>query len=412
ADDAFLVSGGQPGKDAGGAGGGGQVRVVHRLDLRAEQDVLYRHAHLLADVGGDDLVVAGEDLHVHAQAVKALQCLCGGVFGRVEEGQETQQDQVRLILDRIHRLIGTARHLLVSYGDHAKALAVQSVRQLPAFGVVLGQNLDDLAFDFHPGALAQHFLHRALADQRVQPGVIFHHHRHAPADEVERYLVYLVILLVRPSVLPHFLMFEDRFVEQVLQPGMVEAVEVAILQDLVTGITVHVEMLFEDDLALGERAGLVGAQDIHRAEVLDGVEAFHDDFLAGHGQGALGQVDGHDHGQHLGGQPDGYGHGKQEGFHPVVLAQPVDEEHRRNHHGDEADHQPGELVDAQVEAGQLALPDDAGGQRAKVGPVPGVDDNGGRGAALHVGAQEADVGKFQRILNGGRRLGGFLLHRQ
>jgi len=63
-------------------------------------------------------------------------------------------------------------------------------------------------------------------------------------------------------------------------------------------------------------------------------------------KGALGQVDGHDHGQHLGGQPDGHGHGKQESFQPVVLAQPVDEEHRRNHHGDEADHQPGELVDA------------------------------------------------------------------
>src|SRR5664280_2581402 len=69
ADDAFFVRGGQPGKDAGGAGGFGQLRVVHRLDLGAEQDVLYRHAHLLADVGGDDLVVAGEDFDVHAQAV-------------------------------------------------------------------------------------------------------------------------------------------------------------------------------------------------------------------------------------------------------------------------------------------------------------------------------------------------------
>src|ERR1019366_3142141 len=57
ADDAFFVRGGQPGKDAGGAGGFGQLRVVHRLDLGAEQDVLYRHAHLFADIGGDDLVV-------------------------------------------------------------------------------------------------------------------------------------------------------------------------------------------------------------------------------------------------------------------------------------------------------------------------------------------------------------------
>jgi hypothetical protein len=40
-----------------------------------------------------------------------------------------------------------------------------------------------------------------------------------------------------------------------------------------------------------------------------------------------------------------------------MLAQPVDEENSRNHYGDEADHQPGKLVDALVEAGQLALTD-------------------------------------------------------
>jgi hypothetical protein len=96
----------------------------------------------------------------------------------------------------------------------------------------------------------------------------------------------------------------------------------------------------------------------------------------------------------------------------LCLLSPLMRKTSRNHHGDEADHQPGELVDAQIEAGQLALPDDTGGQRSKVGPVPGVDDHGRRGAALHVGAQEAEVGKFQRILNVGRRRGGFLLHRQ
>ena len=95
-----------------------------------------------------------------------------------------------------------------------------------------------------------------------------------------------------------------------------------------------------------------------------------------------------------------------------MLAESVDQKDQRHHHGDETDHQPGELVDAQIEAGQLALPDDTGGQRSKVGPVPGVDDHGGRGSALHVGAQEAEVGQIERILNVGRRRGGFLLHRQ
>ena len=78
---------------------------AHRLDLGAEQEMLHRHAHFLADVGGDDFIIAGQDLDVHVQAVQPLQCLRGGVLGRVEEGQETQQDQIGLILDRVNRLI-------------------------------------------------------------------------------------------------------------------------------------------------------------------------------------------------------------------------------------------------------------------------------------------------------------------
>jgi hypothetical protein len=277
---------------------------------------------------------------------------------------------------------------------------------------VFGLDGDHLPTQVHPGAQAHHFIHRALADQRVQPGFIFHHHRHPAPHEVEGDLVDLAVLFFRFQAFFQFLMVKDRLVEQTLQPGVVVAVQVAIVQHLHAGIAVHVQVLFEHDLALRKGAGLVGAQHVHRPEVLDGVQAFDDHFLARHREGAFGQVDGDDHGQHLGGQPDGHRHGEQEGFQPIVLAQPVDQKNRRNHHRDEADHQPGELVDALVEAGQLALPDDARGQRSQVGPVPGMDDHRRRGAALHVGSQEAEVGQIERILNIRRRRGGFLLHRQ
>src|SRR5580765_5843983 len=42
-----------------------------------------------------------------------------------------------------------------------------------------GASLMHLSFDFHPRAETQHFLDSALADKRVQPGFIFHDHRHA-----------------------------------------------------------------------------------------------------------------------------------------------------------------------------------------------------------------------------------------
>ena len=47
-------------------------------------------------------------------------------------------------------------------------------------------------------------------------------------------------------------MIEDRFVEQVLQPGMVVAVQVAVMQHSVAGFTMHIQMLFQQDFSLGE----------------------------------------------------------------------------------------------------------------------------------------------------------------
>ena len=41
-------------------------------------------------------------------------------------------------------------------------------------------------------------------------------------------------------------------------------------------------MLLEPDARLGQRAGLVGAEDVHAAEVVDGRQALDDDLLRRH----------------------------------------------------------------------------------------------------------------------------------
>jgi hypothetical protein len=77
------------------------------------------------------------------------------------------------------------------------------------------------------------------------------------------------------------------------------AVEVSVFEHPGRFAFVQIEMMHQDNLVLGERAGFVGAQDIHRAEVLDCVQALDDDPLARHREGALGEIDRHDHWQHL-----------------------------------------------------------------------------------------------------------------
>ena len=81
----FLLNLFQDLKNAGRADRFGELTLVHRLDLGAKQKILHRHTHLLADVGGDDFIIASQYLDIHVQAMQPLQCLCSGVFRRVEE---------------------------------------------------------------------------------------------------------------------------------------------------------------------------------------------------------------------------------------------------------------------------------------------------------------------------------------
>ena len=154
--------------------------------------------------------------------------------------------------------------------------------------------------------------------------------------------------------------------------------------------------MHENDLVLGQGAGLVGAQDIHRPEVLDRVEALDDHPLTRHRDGALGQIDGHDHRQHLGCQPDRDGERKHQRLQPVALGHSIDDKDARHHDRHEADHQPGKAGDALVEAGLRALPYQHPGELAEIGPGAGLDNDSGSRAAQHIAAHEADIRQVGR----------------
>ena len=66
---------------------------------------------------------------------------------------------------------------------------------------------------------------------------------------------------------------EHRAVEDVLEAGLEVAVDVGEGEHAVVFAQRDVAVLLQDDLVHRERAGLVGAQHVHRAEVLDRVDA-------------------------------------------------------------------------------------------------------------------------------------------
>ena len=51
-----------------------------------------------------------------------------------------------------------------------------------------------------------------------------------------------------------------------------------------------IEVPLEDDLVLRQGAGLVGAEDIHRPEILDGIKPFDDGLAPRHHDRAFGEI--------------------------------------------------------------------------------------------------------------------------
>ena len=114
-------------------------------------------------------------------------------------------------------------------------------------------------------------------------------------------------------------MLEHCNIEQVLETGLVEAVQVGIFEDEVRILAADIEVTLQYDAVLRQCAGFIRAQDVHRPEVLNRIEALDDDLLARHRHGTLRQIDGHDHRQHLGREPDRYGHREKQCLEPVTF---------------------------------------------------------------------------------------------
>jgi hypothetical protein len=105
---------------------------------------------------------------------------------------------------------------------------------------------------------------------------------------------------------------QDRLVQRVGQPGLQVCIEVGQAKDLVRGLAACIQCAVELHHAQCQRAGLVGAEHVHAAKVLDRLQAPDDDTPGSHGLRAAGEVDADDGGQKLRSQAHGQGDGKEE----------------------------------------------------------------------------------------------------
>ena len=189
---------------------------------------------------------------------------------------------------------------------------------------------------------------------------------------------------------------EHGAIQDVLEPRLEMAVQIREGEHGIVFVARDVAVPLENHAVLRQRPGLVGAEDVHRPEILDGVQALHDDLLPRHRERAPREAHRDDHRQQLGREADGDRQGEEEGLLPIVLGEPVDHEDEGHHDGDEADHEPGEARHALVEGGLDRRSREGAGDAAEIRPGTGLDDHGGGRPALHRGAEEAQVLLLER----------------
>ena len=156
-------------------------------------------------------------------------------------------------------------------------------------------------------------------------------------------------------------------------------------------VAVGVEIALEHDAVLGEGAGLVAAQHVHRAQVLDRGQLLDDNLATGEVLGALRQARGHDDRQHLRRDAHGHARGEQQRVDDVALGGGVDGKDGRCHGEHQAHQEHRDARDAAVKRAFLAASVEHLGDAAQVGVRTGGDDKCHGGAVLYGGAGKDDV---------------------
>lgn len=192
----------------------------------------------------------------------------------------------------------------------------------------------------------------------------------------------------------------DGGVDRVPETALVISVQVGEEGDSVAGPPVDAQSRVQAHHALGEGPGLIDAEDIHGADVLDGRQAFDDHFFAGHPARPLRQVDVDDRRQELPGQAHGQGQGEQERLQHRAVEVDVHREDGEHEEQGDLQEQVAETADAPLELGLGRAAGQALGDPADGRPPPRQNRHRRARPAGDVGAHE------QRIAApGNRRLG-------
>ena len=144
----------------------------------------------------------------------------------------------------------------------------------------------------------------------------------------------------------------------------------------------------EPHLSLGKGAGLVRAEHVHAAQILDGRQALDDDLLLGHALGPVGQVDADDGRQELRSEPHRERHGEEEGVEHRPVQVHVDAEDDDHENQSDFAEEVAEATYPVLELGLGSPQPQAVRDLTELGVLGSMNDHGRCAPAYHVGAHE------------------------
>ena len=147
ANDAHLVVRREFGEHDATIGDLADRAVVESGELAPKHNVIDRQSDVAADLPGDEVVVASEDLHGEAMVAQGSQCRRGGLLWRIEKADESRERELRLVGHRVRAV--ALVEISIRHRDDAEPVLVQIGNQLLGIVGPLDGELGDEIFVVH-----------------------------------------------------------------------------------------------------------------------------------------------------------------------------------------------------------------------------------------------------------------------
>ena len=281
--------------------------IAHVFQIRTEKHIANLQPHLLTDSVSHFVVITSQNFGGNTVVFQSLNSIRSRFFWRIEECQISNQHHVTLIFNT--KCANWGRIAFLCNHQNAKPLVVKIIHclQNPVTDVISQRLYSSITLCKRTDR--EHFFHSTFCYHLGLALFILYHSSKTATCEVKRNLVYLYIVFgqVNETRICGFFflrLMDNCQIHQVFIARLEVTIEISVTQYPSIVLAIYIQVVFQHNLILGQRASLVGAENINSTEVLNRIEVFNDCLLFAHGNSTFRKTGCYNHWQHFRCQTD------------------------------------------------------------------------------------------------------------